>query len=457
VLDAVPGPESNSPRDFIVVGGQLFFVGGVTSLWRSDGTVGGTQHLRFFYYRTSRPYAPQNLTAFAGALWFAADDQVAGVELWRSDGSVAGTTMAFDLRVGAGSSMPRALTVFGSRLYFIATTDTEGEERRYTDGTPSGAGTFDLVPGPASSSPAELAVLGDRLYFTAIVGGSSHELWSTDGSAAGTQRVSSAPREVKALHAAGERLFFHAVDAAGREPWVSDGTNAGTQRLGDLRAGIGASMRETDVFTRAGAGTLVLFVADDELHRREPWSSDGTPAGTRLLADLAPGRISSSPSDFARVGSAIYFSADDSIHGSEPWIVSLATLGATLAEPYGSGCAGTGGSAPRLAPRGVPRVGNPSFGFSIDNARPSAATLGLFALRRQALGLGICELLVDAPLLMSLAATLDAQGRALVVVPLAQDPAFLGAEVFVQWLVEDPAGYLGAIALTNGLHILVGN
>jgi hypothetical protein len=97
------------------------------------------------------------------------------------------------------------------------------------------------------------------------------------------------------------------------------------------------------------------------------------------------------------------------------------------------------------------------FGFYADHARPSAATLGLFALRRQTLGLGVCELLVDAPLLMSLPAMLDAQGRALIATPLAQDPVFLGAEVFVQWLVEDPAGYLGAVALTNGLHILVGN
>ncbi|MBL8899283.1 MAG: hypothetical protein JNM84_16725 [Planctomycetes bacterium] len=54
---------------------------------------------------------------------------------------------------------------------------------------------------------------------------------------------------------------------------------------------------------------------------------------------------------------------------------------------------------------------------------------------------------------MSLPPTIDAQGRARIATPLAQDPVFLGVQIFVQWLVEGPAGYLGAVALTNGREL----
>src|SRR4051812_2567059 len=41
-------------------------------------------------------------------------------------------------------------------------------------------------------------------------------------------------------------------------------------------------------------GTTALFFANDGVHGSEPWRSDGTPAGTQMIADIDPGRDGSS-------------------------------------------------------------------------------------------------------------------------------------------------------------------
>ena len=49
----------------------------------------------------------------------------------------------------------------------------------------------------------------------------------------------------------------------------------------------------------------------------ELWSSDGTAAGTVLVADIAAGPASSSPRDLTVVEHRLFFSADDNVSGRE--------------------------------------------------------------------------------------------------------------------------------------------
>jgi len=64
--------------------------------------------------------------------------------------------------------------------------------------------------------------------------------------------------------------------------------------------------------------TRAIFRAETPSEGGELWVSDGTPAGTRLLADLEPG---AAPQYFGLVpfNGAVYFSGSDGVHGSELW------------------------------------------------------------------------------------------------------------------------------------------
>lgn len=93
-------------------------------------------------------------------------------------------------------------------------------------------------------------------------------------------------------------------------------------------------------------GDLSYFRACERTHGCELWQTDGTAAGTTLVADICPGPCSSSPSALRTTfGASLYFSADDGAHGAEPWIyrpdlgapqmVMDANPGAVGSHPFG--------------------------------------------------------------------------------------------------------------------------
>ncbi len=82
--------------------------------------------------------------------------------------------------------------------------------------------------------------------------------------------------------------------------------------------------------TMATLGNRTLFVQDDVEHGFELWITDGTPAGTRLLKDIAPGESPSGISAISVSGTTAYFRANDATHGRELWATDGTTEGTRL-------------------------------------------------------------------------------------------------------------------------------
>ena len=118
---------------------------------------------------------------------------------------------------------------------------------------------------------------------------------------------------IRQLMALGDTLVFTAYDARhGWELWRSDGTAKGTRLVKDIRPGrkgsgpedvacdgCSDSVASPPIIVGVAGGSLVLW-ADDGRHGLEPWRSDGTAKGTRLLRDIRPGRKGSARRDGAR-------------------------------------------------------------------------------------------------------------------------------------------------------------
>ena len=299
---------------------------------------------------------------FDGRVYFSVDDGVHGNELWATDGTLAGTGLVSDVCPGVCSSNPLYLTAHGGLLLFRAEDGVHGRELWVSDGTAAGTRlVVDLMPGLLhSGSPTGLTVLGGRVVFAASSPGRPRTLWSSDGTAAGTVPIggtdpATTPAGPIPLAVLDGRLVFAAGDPDhGFEPWATDGTPEGTVRLGDLRPGPDDSFFSQEPFPGmevfAVLGDRLLFAADDGATGLELWSTDGTPGGTGMVADVDPGFSGSGPGSLEACAGRVFFRADDGVHGFELWssdgtaagtaIVVDAAVGAEHASPLEMTCVG---------------------------------------------------------------------------------------------------------------------
>jgi ELWxxDGT repeat protein len=173
--------------------------------------------------------------------------------------------------------------------------------------------------------------VGRLLFFGASTEDTPRKgLWSSDSTEAGTGLLAPVLAQTLDLNLGlygspqwtrlGPRRLFRGWDVDhGFELWATDGTPAGTLLVSDLAPGKGSSF--PDFLTPMGEE--VWFAANDGVHGDELWATDGTAAGTRLVADLAPGQASSSPLGLTLAGKNLFFSADLVLTGREPWVLPL--------------------------------------------------------------------------------------------------------------------------------------
>jgi len=292
---------------------------GIVELWVSDGT---TSHKVAGF--AGNPI--QNLTVIGARVFFTVDDGVHGNELWVSDGTAAGTILVSDINPGATGSSASDLINVNGELFFAANDGTHGLELWETDGTAAGTMMVkDVDPGITGGfAGTPMVNINGTVFFDATDGTHGVELWKSDGTAAGTVMVDdinlgvsgSFPTSLTNLN--GTLLFFADDGTHGLELWRSDGTTAGTSLVMDINPGVSASFT-TGFFNVTTVNGTLFFMAQDASHGFELWKSDGTAAGTTMVADINPGAGSSAPQFLTNVNGTLFFTANDVTHGFELW------------------------------------------------------------------------------------------------------------------------------------------
>lgn len=262
-------------------------------------------------------------------MFFAANDGTTGVELHKTDGTTAGTSIVKNINGGGLSSNPSNFIQLGNKTLFTANDGINGVELWETDGTLNGTKMIKNIRAAAvSSNPTELTKLGNKVIFSAIdTTSNGQELWVTDGTEAGTQLLAninttpnagSFPADFTEM---GGKLYFTADQGnvgtrTGRELWMTDGTTAGTQLVADIDTGV-ADSNPADLTV---LNNKLYFSANNTSESTpsgiELYVSDGTAAGTVRFSDI---NLSgpSTPTELTVMNGNLYFVATDGITGRE--------------------------------------------------------------------------------------------------------------------------------------------
>lgn len=350
------------PGDIRLIGGVgnriLFRVRSTleAQLWSSDGTEAGTTRLATVEvesYETKKALANLN-----GKAYFVSMAQppgsvggVTGINgvpgiLWETDGTPEGTRnlTGLDLRF---SSPP---VVFNNRLYLYGlTTNTTPDQvtgvlRLYqTDGTAAGITMIKEIPYSTTlrrfSIIRQLPVVSNGFYFVTP----DRNLYKSNGTATGTELLGAISSSVdpgypgdalSSFTTVGNTLYFvrNLIDIRSRistefELWKSDGTPAGTGLVARLISSEGDMSVPVTLISFNGK---VYFRARSQVAGLELWESNGTAAGTQLAASIYPGPESSSPDDLTIFRNGLYFSARTLAYGRE-----LMSVPGPATEPVG--------------------------------------------------------------------------------------------------------------------------
>ena len=346
------GPVNNELPSVVGVAGNRLYLAEALQIHTSDGTPGNDVLLGTMGFDQYHA----NLTVDGSRVYFNAAMPAGSsvVEVWTSDGTAQGTIKLTNHIFNT----PSPVVILAHQAYF----DSASNGLLYaTDGTAQGThslartgvstaifpsnGSLLLLASPSEKDPllwkssggAEAPTVvkhlpsgfaqrrdavstGPLLFFPWL----DSQLWKSDGTADGTVLIKSfgsrAFNDLGNLVPLGDRIVFAVDDGShGFEPWVSDGTPEGTKMLRDISTGSASSTPYQFVV----ADGLVYFVATDSDHGRELWQTDGTPEGTQLAADVNPGPDSSDPYYLTPFHNVLYFAATTPASGRELWAYPL--------------------------------------------------------------------------------------------------------------------------------------
>ncbi len=390
IKDIYTGATSSSPSSFFVFNNILFFYAKTAAngneLWKSDGTPAGTALVKDIWpgSASSNQTAVLGFYPAGGVLYFQANDGVNGDELWKTNGTTAGTVLVKNLSPGNKSLEINTWHSLNNKLIFVGKDSDLGIKVWQTDGTSAGTtlkktllstsdnayinayslsnfknklvfallGFSSLTFNPINrlyvtdGTDVNTILLKDvqdnnilplitltptlnnKFYFTTYASnGDSAILWESNATTAGTKItklintaptqnlpfilpnfLASNPDSIATSDFNGK--FFMVADngTKGYEPWITDGTTAGTKIIKDIYANQGSSIEEFNyVYSKSG----LYFSANDNIKGNELWLSNGTSAGTNIVADIRTGPIGSDPIFMGILNKRLLFTAND--------------------------------------------------------------------------------------------------------------------------------------------------
>lgn len=277
-------------------------------LWKTDGTVVGTQLVRGFDPGLDLNSPPVLLN---NSVYFLTVDP-GKVQLWRTNGTLSGTVPIHTI-TNVSQYQFFNLVVVNGLLFFRLQTNSSASLYQ-TDGTAEG--TVEVRPG--FSDP--MAECGGRLYFASIsTQDYQRYLYATNGKAGGVEQLLNIyengmdPNEF-VITPLGDSCYFLAHSIAnGRSIWQTNGTASGTHKIASLAYGL--------VYSLVSSGRRLFFPGIDiNTNQVELWASDGTAMGTQQFADIYPGVNSSTPQQLTVADHKLFFVAQDGTHGRELWV-----------------------------------------------------------------------------------------------------------------------------------------
>ena len=337
VKDFVPG--TSSPKQVVgsvVRDGRAYFLVkdevDFEAIWESDGTSAGT--------RLIFPFNPDLefknvifLTPTGKGVVFQADTKDFGRELWFSDGTLAGTGPITDRPLFfKGANISGVVPVPNSSGLTLVGLESPltGTELFVTDGTREGTRLLrDHIPGPESGSPEFYRDIStDKVFYLASVPG-GQALFETDGTVEGTRQVQRTVLGVTDSGSVAQVLPLDASRVVFTTTTRCDNTselfslNMTTLKADPVRASTPVGERSTGMALLGRNSRGVFFASTTVTKGSELWFTDGTSAGTTILADINPGVNSSAPAGnpgYGMFGERLFFFADDGVRGKEPFV-----------------------------------------------------------------------------------------------------------------------------------------
>lgn len=259
-----------------------------------------------------------------------------------------------NLAPGAASSFPHEAVRLDDEVFFGA----KGSELWKTNGSPAGTvflkdlgsriaddGMFELSGSVGIIVHDDAGTFGDHTDDRV-------QVWKSNGTTAGTVLVSdfglgsffSLSASTYLVKLSTQAFFRMGTTATGIELWKTNLTTAGTSIVVDLNPGSGDGIRDSVHSPPAAFNSELFFEGNNGTTGFELWKTNGTTAGTVLIADIEDlNPAGSYPSSFAVSNAQLFFGVRDSggngipfdgDDGVQLWKTNGTTAGTTLVKNF---------------------------------------------------------------------------------------------------------------------------